>query len=82
MIGSSFGDRGKTCGRVGLPRLRAPRLDAPRLRAGIVSASVLLRTPLGEAGGQVDQVHEQAEEQHTQRPLDAVHRAVRFEPEA
>ena len=45
-------------------------------------AGLLLRAPLGVAGGQVDQVHEQPEKQRTHRPLDAMHGGVRFEPEA
>jgi hypothetical protein len=43
------------------------RADAPRLRAGSVPASLLLRTPLGDAAEQSHQAREQVPKQQAQR---------------
>jgi hypothetical protein len=64
-IGATIsGGRGRASGRADMPPLQANII----LRAGIIPASLLLRTPLGEAGEQSHQAREQVPHQQTQRP--------------
>jgi len=58
------------------------RANARRLCADVISASLLSRPPLGEAGEQADHMHEQVPHQHVHYPGDAVPGAARVEPKA
>jgi hypothetical protein len=85
-VSSTIPSTRPTCGLSALSATisagRAKASRRPRLRAGTVSASLPLRSPLGESGEQADQAHEQVPHQHIQHPGDAVPGAARVEPGA